>query len=138
MRAYVFVIMLISVFIIACASNNTPNELGSVCGNLKCEPGENPGNCHIDCCTLLDGTPGFCGDGKCLGFGCGEDPATCPEDCGNICGNGTCEKGENPENCAADCQWQKCGDGVCTPDDGGPEQCPEDCGSKVKSPAEGR
>jgi len=99
------------------------------CGNGKCEPGENPNYCK-DCC-------GYCGDGKCVGYACQEDNKTsqyyCPKqtggDCGNVCGNKICEKGETPDDCAKDCIWQKCGDGECTPDDGGPALCPEDCAS---------
>jgi len=102
-----------------------------ICGNGKCDPGENPKECREDCC-------GYCGDGRCVGYSCQEDNKTseyyCPKqtggDCGNICGNDFCEKGETPQNCEVDCIWQKCGDGLCTPDDGGPELCPQDCAPK--------
>lgn len=101
------------------------------CGNGKCDPGENPEYCREDCC-------GYCGDGKCIGYACQEDnkssPYYCPKnlyggDCGNVCGNKICEKGETPANCPGDCIWKKCGDGECTPEDGGVELCPEDCGA---------
>ncbi len=92
------------------------------CGNGKCEPGEGPLSCPIDCC-------GSCGDGKCVGYSCGEDPQKCPEDCGKACGNGVCEKSESPSTCAEDCKHQVCGNNVCEPEDGGPKLCPEDCGT---------
>lgn len=106
-------------------------QIDCICGNEKCEPGENPENCKEDCC-------GYCGDGKCIGYACQEDNMSskyyCPKqnggDCGNVCGNGVCDKGESTCNCALDCKWQKCGDGICTPDDGGPLSCPSDCASK--------
>ena len=42
-----------------------------------------------------------CGDGTCDS---GEDACTCPADCGGACcGNGTCESGEDSCNCQADC-----------------------------------
>ncbi len=90
------------------------------CGNGVCEPGEGPKACAIDCC-------GACGDGKCKGYDCGENPQKCPEDCGNACGNKVCDKGESPISCAMDCVWQVCGNGVCEPEDGGPDKCPGDC-----------
>lgn len=43
--------------------------------------------------------------------------------CGS-CGNGTCEAGEFPTTCPADCT---CGDGVCAPSEVG--SCPADCGT---------
>ena len=96
------------------------------CNDGVCDPGEGPASCPQDCC-------GFCGDGKCVGYQCGEDkkdgPSFCPLDCGTACGNGKCDKGENPGNCAADCQVQVCGNHVCEPGDGGPTACPEDCGT---------
>ncbi|MCR4284670.1 MAG: hypothetical protein NUV97_01335 [archaeon] len=119
------------------APKNEINDLGSECGNNKCEAGENPKNCYNDCC-------GTCGDGKCKGYSCGEDnPLSekyCPKqtggDCGNICGDGTCDKGENPQECPADCDWIKCGDGICSPgedDSLSDKYCPKqtggDCGN---------
>ena len=148
-----FCIMLIGVLLLISAINyateKAPAQRGKKCGNGICEPNEscfcpedccgnkicqaceNPGNCRVDCC-------GYCGDGLCLGFACGEDdpdsPYYCPKqkggDCGHICGNGTCEKGESPEKCPDDCKWQKCGDGVCTGSEG-VDVCPQDCHGKT-------
>jgi hypothetical protein len=92
-----------------------------VAGDGACSPCEGPRVALTDCC-------GTCGDGLCMGFDCGESVAVCPADCGAKCGNGTCEKGENPTGCPADCKWQVCGNGVCEPSDGGASACPGDCG----------
>ena len=91
------------------------------CGDGICSPAEGPIACPIDCC-------GGCGDGKCRGYDCGEDPGKCPQDCGTACGNKTCDKGETPQSCAEDCKWQVCGNGTCEPTDLGPYECPQDCG----------
>lgn len=104
-------------------AKNCPDDCSDInCGNGFCEPKESPTSCKKDCC-------GSCGDGKCIGYSCGENAQTCAEDCGTPCGNNVCEKGENPENCAPDCKWQACGDSICTAGDGGPEKCPVDCGT---------
>ncbi len=87
---------------------------------------EDPSSCQEDCCRTPEG-PSTCGDGYCLGYGCGEDPRTCPDDCGRDCGNGVCEGGENPYGCPEDCKRGECGNGVCEPTDGGPFACPADC-----------
>lgn len=87
------------------------------CGNGVCEtPGENVNNCKVDCCV--------CGDCKCNGAACGEDQNTCPTDCGS-CGNETCDPGESPTCCAADC-CGTCGDGKCRCQEN-PTDCPTDC-----------
>ena len=48
----------------------------------------------------------------------------CGVDC--YCGNGTCDSGEDPASCAADCVGSYCGDGTC---DAGEDasSCPADC-----------
>ncbi|HYJ10133.1 MAG TPA: hypothetical protein VEX18_14020, partial [Polyangiaceae bacterium] len=95
------------------------------CGDGKCGPGEDSGNCEIDC--------GYCGDGVCSGnepvMGCpdcgsqpvcgngvceGDEPAYCGSDCGQVCGNGVCESNE-PSVCPGDCVTPACGNGVCEP-----------------------
>jgi len=57
----------------------------------------------------------FCGDGTCQDT---ETCNSCLSDCGECCGNGTCDQdfGENCANCAADCacgQGQTCFQGSC-------------------------
>ena len=95
-------------------------------GDGVCSPcGESPVSAPIDCCRTSGGAG--CGDGFCLGFGCGESPTSCPIDCSTPCGNRVCEPGENPFNCAEDCQYKVCGNGICESSDGGPEGCPGDC-----------
>jgi hypothetical protein len=102
----------------------------AVCGDDICSPcGESPATCPADCCRTPDG-PSTCGDGFCLGYGCGENPDACEEDCGADCGNGTCDRGEHPVWCPQDCKRQHCGNHACEPTDGGPEGCPADCAPK--------
>ena len=100
----------------------------AACGDGTCSPAEGPIECPVDCCGGGEGGAG-CGDGLCVGYACGEDPATCPVDCGTACGDGVCERGESPEVCVPDCKRFVFGIGVCEPTDGGPETCPEDCGA---------
>jgi len=89
------------------------------CGNGKCEPGENPGNCSEDC----DGPPppANCGDGDCNQ---GETPVNCYEDCAPPCGNNSCDPYEKPSGCPEDCDPE--GDS-CSVDENGNEdnQCGE-------------
>lgn len=100
----------------------------AACGDGVCSPGESPVVCPVDCCSGGSGGAG-CGDGRCLGYGCMEGPDNCPQDCGQPCGNGDCERGETPYSCPDDCRHQVCGNGVCEPTDGGPDECPLDCSS---------
>ncbi|HIA02450.1 MAG TPA: hypothetical protein EYN66_11145 [Myxococcales bacterium] len=74
-----------------------------VCGNGKCEMGENPDNCPKDCGDVPPKPA--CGNGKCE---MGENPDNCPKDCGDVppkpaCGNEKCEMDENFDNCPEDC-----------------------------------
>jgi formylglycine-generating enzyme required for sulfatase activity len=41
-----------------------------------------------------------CGDGTC---DAGENPINCPADCPAVCGDGLCSSGEDAQNCPADC-----------------------------------
>jgi hypothetical protein len=61
-----------------------------------------------------------CGNGTC---DAGEDSVSCPLDC--HCGDGTCDVagGEDASNCPADCY---CGDNICDPSETG-ATCPSDC-----------
>jgi hypothetical protein len=97
----------------------------AVCGDLVCDAGEGVEICPADCC-------GACGDGLCKGGQCGEDPLTCPEDCGiGACGDGTCDPGEDPVDCVSDCERFVCGNHACEPGEGiaaCPEDCAETCG----------
>jgi cysteine-rich repeat protein len=67
-----------------------------------------------------------CGDAACNGQ---ETCASCPEDCGQCCGDAACDQAtESCQSCPADC-GQCCGDGQCTLDFGEDcAQCPADCG----------
>lgn len=76
-----------------------------------------------------------CGDGTC---DAGEDCSSCPGDCGSctICGDGTCDAGEDCNSCAADCisgGGVSCGNGICEAADGEDcNSCADDCNSKTK------
>lgn len=72
-----------------------------------------------------------CGDGTC---NTGEDKESCPGDCGEadeeFCGNHVCGDDEDCEICAKDCgpcAVEHCGDGECG-DEEDCTTCPEDCG----------
>ena len=74
-----------------------------------------------------DCSASVCGDGICNPW-CGEDATTCPSDC-DLCGNGTCDPGENCTNCPSDCGGcDPCGNGVCDPWETC-LSCPKDCGT---------
>ncbi len=77
-----------------------------------CETGEGPG-------TLCS-----CGDGTCEPLD-DETTATCPRDCGTLCGDGTCNGEESPLNCTDDCGT--CGNLVCDGDET-TGTCCTDCG----------
>ncbi|MBM4356229.1 MAG: CHAP domain-containing protein, partial [Deltaproteobacteria bacterium] len=87
-----------------------------VCGDGKCNNGENCASCPGDC-------GGCCGNGACDN---GENCASCAQDCGGCCGNGACDNGENCASCPGDC-GQCCGNGAC---DFGEScsSCEKDCG----------
>jgi|GEM_PF-3592946 len=127
-----------------CPNPDASTDNFFTCGNGTCEPGENPNECRRDCCMTT------CGDGRCFGYACGEDGKSgsaeydCPGDClglGKGCGNGVCEKGENPEACALDCSWKTCGNGTCEQGDyeKDPSECPDcsgACGDGACDPGE--
>ena len=72
-----------------------------------------------------------CGDGECDSAG-GEDPCTCPEDCGRpVCGDGVCECPENQDNCCQDCG---CGDPGCTTCNAATGACDSNCGNGTCEP----
>ena len=102
-----------------------------VCGNKKCEVGENNANCAKDCTS----TSPVCGNAKCEW---GENTSNCVADCGqpsttSVCGNKKCEVGENNLNCAADCvipATPTCGNKKCETGET-TVSCPSDCTKKV-------
>ena len=115
-----------------------------VCGNGICRANEDPCSCAQDC-----GTPPAvetnCSDGvdedcdtftDCDDTDCDGDPAC-------ICDNdGTCESGEDCNNCAGDCasgSGASCGNGVCEAGDGEDcVSCPSDCNGKQNGRPSGR
>ena len=102
---------------------------GPVCGNGTCEPGENIETCSTDCKS----SGPVCGNGTCE---TGENKSSCPQDCkgsGPVCGNGTCESGESASTCPQDCGLPQpvCGDGKCEGSETA-SSCPKDCGSGTK------
>ncbi len=65
-----------------------------------------------------------CGNGTCE---TGEDVELCPRDCPlGICGNNTCEVGETWETCPVDCPETLCGNTLCDRSEN-PVSCPGDC-----------
>ncbi len=80
---------------------------GSVCDNNgTCGPGENAGNCPLDCGGAGDQGSTCDGDGDCEA---GEAVTNCASDCGASGGggtcnnNGVCEAGESLVDCVVDC-----------------------------------
>ncbi len=81
-----------------------PDCQGRICGSDGCG-GECGGCAPGETCSLegrCDPPAPRCGDDACNGD---EDCATCPADCGNCCGDGTCaaDGGESCTTCPADC-----------------------------------
>jgi len=100
------------------------------CGDGICNGVENCATCS-DCCGPTP-PPVICGDGSC-NAGAGENCSSCTQDCGScppICGNSSCEVGETPGSCPADCSGEICGAGGCNTGAGeNCSNCPGDCGA---------
>ncbi|MBM4343362.1 MAG: hypothetical protein FJ100_08290 [Deltaproteobacteria bacterium] len=117
---------------------NAKGALACTCTGSTCDDGQ---GCTADVCIL-----GMC-KGKPVSSGtvCKEEGipvGKCDSTgkCVTLCGNKTCDGGENNINCAADCTT-KCGNGVCEsgenstncPSDCKPHICDSYCGSKYTS-----
>ena len=98
------------------------------------EDADSAAEADVDTAGATDGDVAscLCGDDLCS-VACGENYAACPADCLKAtCGDGTCEAGENPNNCPEDC-CGFCGDGKCVgyicaeADPKSPSFCPADC-----------
>lgn len=90
---------------------------GPVCGDGTCNAGEDPCNCSADCGTPPLTEVGYCTDG--VNNDCDTltdcDDTDCTSDLACTCGDATCDPGENPCNCLADCgelPEATCDDGV--------------------------
>lgn len=105
----------------ACTDQGLCVQLGSVCGNGKCEAGENDSSCPTDCPPVGPS----CGNGKCEA---GETTSSCASDCPPVCGNGKCEPGETTSSCAQDCPpaGPVCGNLKCEAGET-TGTCPKDC-----------
>lgn len=88
-----------------CADPGCFGNPACACGDGICTPPENPCTCPADCGPPTVSEFGLCADGldndcdgpiDCADPDCATDPAC-------LCGNGTCDPGENPCNCPADC-----------------------------------
>ena len=119
---------------------------GDSCGNGICEPGEDCTGCS-DCRGKQNGKPAnrYCCSGDIGGAG-GEGPVDCSDarctnggfacvddlTCSAFCGDGTCDAGEDPCNCASDCgappgTETNCSDGVDNDCDGQTDGSDPDC-----------
>ncbi|MBU1239157.1 hypothetical protein KKF84_17305 [Myxococcota bacterium] len=132
-------------------------DVPSSCGNGTCDAGEDGLSCPGDCLpTGWTCYAGFYGDGDC-DCGCGVLDSDCADSADTscvycdacsptttceavvndtqnwlcevpaVCGDGTCDAGEDSTSCPADCPVVPvCGDGTC---DAGEDStsCPEDC-----------
>ncbi|HNZ20979.1 MAG TPA: hypothetical protein PKL24_02480 [Polyangiaceae bacterium] len=77
------------------AFSDIVSEVSSGCGNGVCDPGEDYGNCAVDCGQC----PPTCGNGVCDP---GEDCGNCPQDCGS------CSEADDLFKCIFDpMQWWK-------------------------------
>ncbi len=77
----------------------------------------------------MDANGGTIDKNQAVVFG-GEVCFTVPQKQEIVCGNGSCESGENYQNCPADCpKASVCGDGKCESDE--ILSCPKDCNSAV-------
>ncbi len=96
------------------------------CGDSACDTGETFQGCPEDCAAV-------CGDGVCDNSV--EDDVTCPLDCqakgsvGGVCGDRICE-GNEPQTCPSDCGGAAgfCGDNFCDLAFENPDICTQDCG----------
>jgi hypothetical protein len=90
--------------------------------------GADPSGMNPKVCS--GGTGPICGNGSCEP---GENGTSCPSDCGGtnpVCGNGYCEVGENATSCPQDCGGGTnpvCGNGACEQGETA-TSCPQDCG----------
>jgi len=104
----------------ACSSGNgssgpTPDAAPIVCGDNICAASE-ARSCPQDCGNGGGGsnTAAVCGNGQCE-TSKGESATSCPQDCGGtqpVCGNGTCEAGEDSTSCPTDCAGGGSGSGA--------------------------
>jgi len=126
-------------------SQNCPQDCGGEgCGNIGyvgCCEGQVLKWCEGGQLEVMDcgGNPSCGWNAEAAYYDCstngGSDPSgTNKKDCGGttgpVCGNGTCEQGEDEANCPSDCEpavWP-CGDGKCGLGENY-ENCPDDCTS---------
>ncbi len=81
-----------------------------------------------------EGGGGVCGNGTCdAGENCATCPNDCPDNCGPVCGDTFCNGSETCSSCPSDCQecTADCGNGVC--DAGEAQTCPQDCNGSSSS-----
>ena len=116
-----------------------------ICGNDNCGPGEDQCNCPEDCgdpptteTSCTDEVDNDCDTyTDCDDSDCDTDPACICDD------DGTCEEGEDCNNCPNDCisgsGGSVCGNGLCEGGDGEDcRSCPGDCNGRTTGAPSGR
>lgn len=104
-------------------SGRVPLVLACVCLSVVCAEGETCAELPVGSGQVTCVSPALCGNASCEA---GEDHTRCPADCPAACGDGICDGGEDCASCALDC-GACCGDGAC----GHGETCntcAKDCG----------
>ncbi|MDF1564118.1 MAG: hypothetical protein P1V51_13800 [Deltaproteobacteria bacterium] len=76
----------------------------------------------LTACGGKDDDDAVCGNGTCEA---GEDASSCSADCAESCGNGTCDAGETSATCSADCPVCN-NNGTCNAGENS-DNCPNDC-----------
>jgi len=103
-----------------CGNGVVELENEDECDDGNTEPGD---GCDQNC--QIEGIDPQCADGECNGD---ETCENCPEDCGDCCGDGLCDKnaGEDFENCPEDCPKEAPGDILITEIMLNPQVVPKD------------
>lgn len=92
---------------LACIAVDEGEDKKAGCGDGVCTEAEATDKSCTEDCTTDEGGGSVCGNGTCEA---GEDSTSCVSDCSasdgtnSVCGNGTCEVGETETSCMKDCK----------------------------------